>query len=196
MQRRATPSPLRRYAWTALLASAVVALALGLGGVWPARVGIVVALLGAAFAVVLAWREVAATRRELLLAGRTDARAAADLLSAERSQHARVVGVLQARNSDLRTKLTTARAEQAALAQEASRLRGDKAALEAELARFDADASAARDAAEAEVFNWPRRVSGRETDDDFWGIEGAPTVVQLQALANPPRDLGADRRHA
>lgn len=169
--------------------SAVIAVACGFGGVWLARAGIAVAVCGGLLAASFAWQEVKANRSLLLTQNTADARRAGDQLHAERVQHVRLLGVLQVRNSDLRGKLHTARAENAHLTQEAARLRGDKTALEFEL-------EAARQQTDAEVFNWPRRVSGRGDADDIWGIDGAPTVVQLQALANPPADSGQARRHA
>lgn len=154
-----------------------------------ARAGIGVAVAGALLAAGFAWQEVKAERAVLLTQNSADARAASDQLHAERVQHVRLLGVLQVRNSDLRAKLNTARADNAHLNQEAAQLRGDKAALEMELAQ-------SQPAAEAEVFAWPRRGSGRSDADDLWGADGAPTVVQLQALANPPVEPAQLRQQA
>ena len=50
--------------------------------------------------------------------------------------------------------------------------------------------------AEAQVFAWPRRMSGQGEAHDIWGSDGAPTVVELQALANPPLSSAPQRQHA
>jgi hypothetical protein len=50
--------------------------------------------------------------------------------------------------------------------------------------------------AEAEVLALPRRVSGRGGVVDLWGVDGAPTVVELQALANPPAAVNQQRQQA
>lgn len=118
-----------------------------------------------------------------------DSRRAGDKLHAERLQHVRLLQVLQGRNGELRSKLNTTRAEAARLSQEAAQLRGDKAALLVELSERRADA-------EAEVLALPRRVSGRGDAVDLWGEDGAPTVVELQALANPPVAQADRRQHA
>lgn len=187
--RKANPSPLRRYAWLSLLGSAVVAVAAGFGGVWMARAGLVVAIAGGAAACVFAWREVRVTRTTMLAQQSADSRRAGDKLHAERLQHVRLLRVLQSRNGDLRSKLTTSRAEAARLSQDVAQLRGDKAALLVQLSEQQA-------AAEAEVLALPRRVSGRGQAVDIWDGDGAPTVVELQALANPPVAEGEQRQHA
>ena len=188
-QRKANPSPLRRYAWLSLLGSAAIAVAAGFGGVWMARAGLLVAIAGAVAACSFAWREVRVTRTTMLAQQSADSRRAGDQLHAERLQHVRLLQVLQTRNGDLRSKLNTARAETARLSQEAAQLRGDKAALQVELAEH-------RAAAEAEVLALPRRVSGRSAAVDLWAADGAPTVVELQRLANPPVGDGDLRQHA
>jgi len=187
--RKANPSPLRRYAWLSLLGSAVIAAVTAFGGVWMARAGLVVAIAGGVAACVFAWREVRVTRTTMLAQQSADSRRAGDKLHAERLQHVRLLHVLQSRNGDLRSKLNTARAEAARLTQEAAQLRGDKAALLVQLAEHQA-------AAEAEVLALPRRVSGRGPAVDLWAEDGAPTVVELQALANPPVADGELRQHA
>ncbi len=187
--RKANPSPLRRYAWLSLLGSAAIAVAAGFGGVWMARAGLLVAIAGAIAACSFAWREVRVTRTTMLAQQSADSRRAGDQLHAERLQHVRLLQVLQTRNGDLRSKLNTARAETARLSQEAAQLRGDKAALQVELAEH-------RAAAEAEVLALPRRVSGRAAAVDLWAADGAPTVVELQKLANPPVGDGDLRQHA
>ncbi len=75
------------------------------------------------------------------------------------------------------------------LNQEAAQLRGDKVALQVELSEH-------QEAAEAEVLALPRRISGRGDVVDLWGVDGAPTVVELQALANPPVAESQRRQHA
>ncbi|MFZ0530584.1 MAG: hypothetical protein WAL91_08620 [Propionicimonas sp.] len=180
---------MRRYAWLSLIISTAIAVVAAFGGVWAARAGILVAIAGGALAAGFAWREVRATRRSLLAQNSADSRRAGDQLHAERVQHVRLIGVLQVRNAELRSKLTTARAENARLTQDAGRLRGDLAAAELEL-------SQQRSAAEAEVFAWPRQLSGHGDVTDLWGVDGAPTVVALQALANPPIDSAPYRQHA
>jgi len=187
--RKANPSPLRRYAWLSLLGSTVVAVAAGFGGVWMTRAGLVVAAAGGLMACAFAWREVRVTRTTLMAQQSADSRRSGEKLHAERLQHVRLLQVLQARNGELRSKLNTTRAEAAQLNQEAAQLRGDKVALQVELSEHQA-------AAEAEVLALPRRVSGRGDVVDLWGVDGAPTVVELQALANPPAADNQQRQHA
>ena len=187
--RKANPSPLRRYAWLSLLGSTVVAVAAGFGGVWMTRTGLVVAVAGGALACVFAWREVRVTRTTLLAQQSADSRRAGEKLHVERLQHVRLLQVLQGRNGELRSKLNTTRAEAAQLHQEAAQLRGDKVALQVALSEH-------RAVAEAEVLALPRRVSGRGDVVDLWGVDGAPTVVELQALANPPVAESSQRQQA
>jgi hypothetical protein len=153
------------------------------------RAGLVVAAAGGLMACAFAWREVRVTRTTLMAQQSADSRRSGEKLHAERLQHVRLLQVLQARNGELRSKLNTTRAEAAQLNQEAARLRGDKVALQAELSEHQA-------AAEAEVLALPRRVSGRGDVVDLWGVDGAPTVVELQALANPPAAVSQQRQHA
>jgi len=187
--RKANPSPLRRYAWLSLLGSSAVAVVAGFGGAWVARAGLVVVVLGGLLACLFAWREVRVTRTTLIAQQSADSRRAGEKLHAERLQHVRLLQVLQARNGELRSKLNTSRAEAAQLNQEAAQLRGDKVALQVELSEH-------RIATEAEVLALPRRVSGRGDVVDLWGVDGAPTVVELQALANPPVTDFSRRQHA
>jgi hypothetical protein len=187
--RFASSSPLRRNAWLSLVVSSIVAVACAFGTVWVARAGIVVAIAGGLLAANFAWQEIRASRNALLAQNSADSRAAAALLHTERAQHVRLLGVLQLRNADLRSKFNTARAEAAVLSQETAQLRGDKAALELELAKQ-------QESAEAQVFAWPRRVTGHDEGNDLWGSDGAPTVVELQALANPPLPSAQQRQHA
>lgn len=187
--RKANPSPLRRYAWLSLLSTAVVAVAAAFGGVWMVRGGVAVAVIGGFLACGFAWRELRVTRTTMMAQQSADSRRAGEKLHAERVQHVRLLQVLQARNGELRSKLTMSRAESARLAQEAAQLRGDKAALQVQLYEHQA-------AAEAEVLALPRRVSGRGDAVDLWDGDAAPTVVELQALANPPEFPGEQRQHA
>jgi hypothetical protein len=154
-----------------------------------ARAGVVVAVVGGIVACSFAWRELRVTRTTMMAQQSADTRRMGEKLHAERLQHVRLLQVLQSRNGELRSKLNTTRADAARLAQETAQLRGDKAALEIELAEQQA-------AAEAEVLALPRRVSGRGDVVDIWDGDGAPTVVELQALANPPAFRGDERQHA
>jgi len=153
------------------------------------RVGVLVAVAGGLMACAFAWREVRVTRTTLMAQQSADSRRSGEKLHAERLQHVRLLQVLQARNGELRSKLNTTRAEAAQLNQEAAQLRGDKVALQVELSEHQA-------AAEAEVLSLPRRISGRGDVVDLWGVDGAPTVVELQALANPPVAENQQRQHA
>jgi len=187
--RKANPSPLRRYAWLSLLSSVVVAVAACFGGVWLARAGVGVAVVGGLVACGFAWREVRVTRTTMLAQQSADSRRAGEKLHAERLQHVRLLQVLQSRNGDLRSKLNMSRADAARLTQETAQLRGDKAALQVELSEHQA-------ATEAEVLALPRRVSGRGKEIELWDGDSAPTVVELQALANPPVYTDEHRQHA
>jgi len=153
------------------------------------RSGLAVAVAGGVLACVFAWREVRVTRTTLIAQQSADSRLAGEKLHAERLQHVRLLQVLQGRNGELRSKLNTTRAEAAQLNQEAAQLRGDKVALQVQLSEHQA-------AAEAEVLALPRRVSGRGEVVDLWGVDGAPTVVELQALANPPVAESQQRQQA
>jgi hypothetical protein len=153
------------------------------------RVGVLVAVAGGLMACAFAWREVRVTRTTLMAQQSADSRRSGEKLHAERLQHVRLLQVLQARNGELRSKLNTTRAEAAQLNQEAAQLRGDKVALQVELSEHQA-------AAEAEVLALPRRISGRGDVVDLWGVDGAPTVVELQALANPPVAENQQRQRA
>ncbi|MBI5027282.1 MAG: hypothetical protein HZB48_00275 [Actinobacteria bacterium] len=146
-------------------------------------------MIGGFLACGFAWRELRVTRTTMMAQQSADSRRAGEKLHAERVQHVRLLQVLQARNGELRSKLTMSRAESARLAQEAAQLRGDKAALQVQLSEHQA-------AAEAEVLALPRRVSGRGDAVDLWDGDAAPTVVELQALANPPEFPGEQRQHA
>ena len=154
-----------------------------------ARTGVLVAVAGGLLACAFAWREVRVTRTTLLAQQSADSRRSGEKLHAERLQHVRLLQVLQARNGELRSKLNTTRAEAAHLNQEAAQLRGDKVALQVELAEH-------QQATKAEVLSLPRRISGRGDVVDLWGTDGAPTVVELQALANPPVADNQRRQHA
>ena len=187
--RFASSSPLRRNAWISLAVSSVVAVACAFGTLWVTRAGIAVAIVGGLLAAKFAWQEIRASRNALLAQNSADARDAAALLHSERAQHVRLLGVLQLRNADLRSMLNTSRAVAAVLSQEAAQLRGDKAALELELAKQ-------QESAQAQVFPWPRRVTGHGEAQDIWVSDGAPTVVELQALANPPLSSAPQRQHA
>lgn len=187
--RKANPSPLRRYAWLSLLGSAVVAVAIAFGGVWMTRAAVLVAVVGGVVACVFAWREVRVTRTTMMAQQSADSRRMGEKLHAERLQHVRLLQVLQSRNGELRSKLNQSRAEAARLAIHSAQLRGDKAALELQLAEQQA-------AVEAEVLALPRRVSGHGDATDMWDGDAAPTVVELQALANPPAYRPEQRQHA
>jgi hypothetical protein len=187
--RKANPSPLRRYAWLSLLGSAVVAVAVAFGGVWMTRAAVLVAVVGGVVACVFAWREVRVTRTTMMAQQSADSRRMGEKLHAERLQHVRLLQVLQSRNGELRSKLNQSRAEAARLAIHSAQLRGDKAALELQLAEQQA-------AVEAEVLALPRRVSGHGDATDMWDGDAAPTVVELQALANPPAYRPEQRQHA
>ena len=186
--RKAATSPLRRYAWLALLGSSAVAASLAFGGIWPARAAVVVAVIGGVVACLFAWREVRVTRTTLMAQQSSGSRRMAEDLRAERLQHVRLLQLLQGRNGDLRSKLNQSRAEAAKLAIESAQLRGDKVSLELQLA--------GQDASQAEVLAMPRRISGRGDAVDLWDGDGAPTVVELQALANPPVADQSHRQHA
>ncbi len=153
------------------------------------RAAVVVAVVGGVVACVFAWREVRVTRTTMMAQQSADSRRMGENLHAERLQHVRLLQVLQSRNGELRSKLNQTRAEAARLAIHSAQLRGDKAALELQLAEQQTTA-------EAEVLALPRRVSGRGGAVDLWDGEGAPTVVELQALANPPLHQAEQRQHA
>jgi len=153
------------------------------------RAAVLVAVVGGVVACVFAWREVRVTRTTMMAQQSADSRRMGEKLHAERLQHVRLLQVLQSRNGELRSKLNQSRAEAARLAIHSAQLRGDKAALELQLAEQQA-------AVEAEVLALPRRVSGHGDATDIWDGDAAPTVVELQALANPPAYRPEQRQHA
>lgn len=152
------------------------------------RTGVAIAIVGGVVACVFAWREVKATRSALLAQQSADSHRFGEKLHAERHEHVRLLQVLQSRNGDLRSRLNLTRADSARLSQETAQLRGDKAALKVQLAEQQA-------ATEAVILALPRRVSGRSEAVDIWDGDHAPTVVELQALANPPVAV-EQRKHA
>lgn len=173
-----------------LIVAAVLAAVLAPFGWWLALIGVGVAVVGGIVAMVIAWGEVRDTRVELMAEQREAARVSSDMLSTERQQHVHTVEMLLNRNGDLRSKLTMTRAQAALLSQETASLRGDKAALELQLREQ-------QQRLEAEVLRLPARATGAGDHTDLWDAGGLPTIVLLQALANPPAvDADAQRRQA
>jgi hypothetical protein len=165
-------------------------------------VGLVLAVAGGVLASVFAWREVRATRTTLLVEQSEDSRRASELMQQATRLNLGVVQVLGARNGELNQQLIAARATAAGLSREAAGLRGDKVALQFELNQRAKEVAAVRDrlAAAQEVLDAdvvPLPVRDAETALDLWTEDGFPTVVQLQALANPPvRGAVEERKQA
>lgn len=118
-------------------------------------------------------------------------------------QHLGVVNLLSARNGELVHLLVESRAESANLAREAAQLRGDKVALTFELDRTKRELSGAQQTLEtaraalgAEIVPLPARDELSVVGGDIWTEDGFPTVVQLQALVNPPLAHAEERKHA
>lgn len=201
--RKAIPSPRRRYSRLSLLGSAVAALVAGLGSsFWVTVAALVLAVAGGVLACALAWREVRTTRTTLLAQQSAESHHSAELFTETNRRHLHVVSLLSARNAELVSQVTTARAEAAKLTQSAAQLRGDKAALQLELNQRSSELAAVRVSLaqvqatlEADVVSLPLR----ETSDaavELWTEDGFPTLVQLEALANPPVPELEERKHA
>ena len=117
-------------------------------------------------------------------------------------RHLHVVSLLSARNAELFNQLGSARTETARLVQKTAQLRGDKAALQLELNQRSSELAAVRVSLaqvqatlDADVVPLPLR----ESDDsalELWTEDGFPTLVQLEALANPPLPELEQRKHA
>lgn len=201
--RKAIPSPRRRYSRLSLLGSAAAALVAGLGSsYWVTVAGLVLAVAGGVLACALGWREVRATRSTLLAQQSTESHASAELFTETNRRHLHVVSLLSARNAELVNQVGTARSEAARLTQKAAQLRGDKAALLLELNQRTSELAAVRvslaqvqAALDADVVALPVRTS-QDTALELWTEDGFPTLVQLEALANPPVPDQDLRKHA
>jgi len=171
-----------------LVSAALVAIATAFSGYWGAVTGTVIAIGAGVFATVRAWGEVRETRLLLLGEQAADAYRSAAEVASLRMRTDRTIDEVVERNQDLRKSLEDSRAEAGRLQLEAAQLRGDKAALRAELGRRMAQQ-------EAQILALPSR--GRDaTLADLWDAQGFPTVVLLQALANPPAEGQTERRQA
>jgi hypothetical protein len=187
-RRKAISSPRRRQAEVVLVSAALVAIATAFSGYWGAVTGTVIAIGAGVFATVRAWGEVRETRLLLLGEQAADAYRSAAEVASLRMRTDRTIDEVVERNQDLRKSLEDSRAEAGRLQLEAAQLRGDKAALRAELGRRMAQQ-------EAQILALPSR--GRDaTLADLWDAQGFPTVVLLQALANPPAEGQTERRQA
>ncbi len=117
-------------------------------------------------------------------------------------RHLYVVSLLSARNAELVNQVGTSRAEAAKLAQLAAQLRGDKAALQLELNQRSSELAAVRVSLaqvqatlDADIVPLPLRET-TEAALELWTEDGFPTLVQLEALANPPVPELEERKHA
>lgn len=201
--RKAIPSPRRRYSRLSLLGSAAAALVAGIGtSFWVTVAALILAVAGGVLACALAWREVSTTRTTLLAQQSAESRQAADMFASTNRRHLHVVRLLSARNAELVNQLGGARTEAALLVQKTAQLRGDKAALQLELNQRSSELAAVRVSLaqvqatlDADVVPLPLR----ESDDsalELWTEDGFPTLVQLEALANPPLPEVEQRKHA
>lgn len=201
--RKAIPSPRRRYMRLSLLGSAVAAVVAGFGGQWLLPIGLVLAVAGGVLASTLAWREVRVTRTTLRAEQRADAQRASELMQQATRQHVGVVKLLSARNGELLHQLELSRSVSANLTRDTAQLRGDKVALRFELNQRNHELSVVRQRLEAvqaaleeDVVSLPVRDFEMFAGEDLWTENGFPTVVQLEALANPPLPLADERKHA
>lgn len=209
--RRADRTRLNKAALAAVVAGSVVGGVLGVFASWPGRAGIIVAIAAAWVVLMLSRRELAEARlhshEQLMHATQR----AYESLVAERATNDRVVTLLRERNSTVTASLVEMRGEllvrQAELAErrsEVSQLRGDNQSL-----RIDVQALVDRvdslsgqiDAMEAvvegegaEVLSLPRRPMKHQrmlwSDDDVWGDDEMPSVVDLVRadMATPAAD--------
>ena len=200
--RKATPSPRRRNMRLSLLGSAAAAVIAGFGGLW-LPIGLVLSVAGGVLASVFAWREVRITRSTLLAEQAEDARRASALLQDSTRRNLGVVKLLSARNDELVGELGRSRAAAAQLQCDAAALRGDKAALQLELKQRGEELAEARSSLaevkellDADVVELPVSLVTDTGALDIWTEDGYPTVVQLEALANPPVRELEQRKHA
>lgn len=189
--------------WLSLLGSAVGAVIAGFGGAMLLPIGLVVTLAGGVLASVFAWREVKITRTTLLAEQVDDARRASELLQDATRRNLGVVKLLSARNNELVHQLGQSRAATAQLQCDAAALRGDKAALQdevkqrtQELAQARSSLAEAQELLDAEIVELPLAPDFGAAGVDLWTDDGYPTVVQLEALANPPIKDMEQRKHA
>lgn len=210
----------------ATLVVLVVAAAIGLltvfGPAWLVRVGLLVAVAGAATSVWLAFTEMARMevlhRKEL----KTVQRAASAAAAAHHEESMELIGTLQVRSRAHWGQLTDLRTELAMVQQELSTLRGNLlsarnestirlsqvAHLRAELDAQRAELEAVRaqlaevegPTTEQQLVTLPRRVVSRKalaatlpSASELWHDGDHPTLVN-EALANLPEIL--ERRHA
>jgi hypothetical protein len=187
-----------------LLGSAAAALVAGLGpSIWITVPGLILTVAGGVLACALAWREVRATRTTLLAQQSTESHQSAELFATTNRRHLHVVSLLAARNAELVNQVGTARAEGARLGQLTAQLRGDKAALQLELNQRSSELAAVRVSLaqvqatlDADIVALPVRKATDEEPVELWTEDGFPTLVQLEALANPPMSHLEQRKHA
>jgi hypothetical protein len=186
-----------------LLGSAIAAVVAGFGGPWLLPIGLVLAVAGGVLASSFAWREVRATRTTLQAELRDDAQRSSELMQEATRRNLGVVKLLSARNGELVHQLADVRSISATLAREAARLRGDKVALQFELNQRTQELTAVREslsavqaALDADVVTLPVRDLADTASHDLWTEDGYPTVVQLEALVNPPVRHTEQRKHA
>jgi len=189
--------------WLALIGSVIAAAIAGFGGSWLLPVGLTLTVAGGVLAAVFAWREVKITRNTLLAEQARDAQRASELLREATRLNLGVVTVLSARNNELVRELGISRAATAELQRDAAALRGDKAALAAELTQRTAELEQVRTSLtdvkallDADVVALPVVNDSASTEVDLWTEDGYPTVVLLEALANPPAPETEERKHA
>lgn len=121
-----------------LLSGAVVAVAASVGGAWPARAGVLIAVAAGVVALVLASRR---ARRARQLHGEqlvTISRAQRDYVGELRTHHRGVVDSLSAANTQARTSVENLTRRAGQLDAELSSLRGDRVALVARLSEREA----------------------------------------------------------
>ncbi|WP_133626709.1 hypothetical protein [Enemella evansiae] len=198
-------SSLHRVTQVVLGVGTLLALAAAFGPVWVARVGVVIAVLAALFAVRFAWAELKQARADHAREQVAQLRAHREQLSAERRQSSEVVAALSAHNEQADQRIVTLQSTIGSLRGELSTLRGDHAALTAGLAERDqriaqlgrdlatreAELQALRETEDAaEVLPMPRHAAVADWDalpsaEDLWSDGNHPTVVDLQQLAFP-----------
>lgn len=189
-QHAAAPSRERRTAWAILVVGTAVSVASLFGTVWLVRVGVVLAIGMAFFAVAVAWRQLERERREHLDQIREQVALRVALSETHHSESFAMIERFSVRAENLKALVASLRRQLALAHAELSTMRGNAVWLRAEVAERQAtiDQLAARltqsQDGEDVLVQMPRRgvAALQPSSQDIWGTDEHPTVVNLQKL--------------